>query len=110
MDTEMTLTKLPKILVREAGIPGIGVCIWRHDHSVDIAFKGTVGEFLSKEENQSGEWLIDGGWGSPPGPIKVRWEIDHWANFGFWPWDGSKVFLRSMAGIGIKTKEAAGGL
>lgn len=54
------------------------VCIWRIkgdplDDGADHARKCTVGEFLSQPENQAGTWLIDCGWGSPPGPIHVRW-------------------------------------
>jgi hypothetical protein len=32
-----------------------------------------VEQFLSKPENFGGTWLIDGGWGGPPGPIRVDW-------------------------------------
>lgn len=66
------------------------VCIWRknddplndgspHDRRL------TVGEFLSIPENQQGVWLIDGGWGGPPGPIHVRWDAEkkEWENGGF---------------------------
>ena len=66
------------------------VCIWRKfeddpDKKENYAYRGTVGEFLSKPENQSGTWLIDGGWGGPPGPIHVRWneETKEWKNGGF---------------------------
>ena len=72
-------------LARENG-GGYGfVCIWRKDRSIDISFKGTVGEWLSMPENQSGTWLIDGGWGGPPGAIHVRWDDDkkEWENGGF---------------------------
>lgn len=44
----------------------------------------SVGEFLSDPQNQSGTWLIDGGWGGPPGPIHVRWhESGYWENGGY---------------------------
>lgn len=45
----------------------------------------TVGEFLSKPENQSGTWFIDGGWGGPPGPIVVDWDDENkcWINQGY---------------------------
>jgi hypothetical protein len=69
---------LPKSLREEKGIPGVGICIWRKDRSVDFCGETTVEEFLSREENCSGEWLIDGGWGGPPGPIKVCWGGGSW--------------------------------
>ncbi|EPC6068888.1 hypothetical protein M8U49_06850 [Enterobacter hormaechei] len=54
------------------------VCIWRKkgdplDDGSNHARHCSVGEFLSIQENQKGEWLIDGGWGAPPGAIRVRW-------------------------------------
>jgi hypothetical protein len=33
----------------------------------------SVEQFLSEPENFGGTWLIDGGWGGPPGPIRVDW-------------------------------------
>jgi len=77
---------LSDVLRKEKGIPGIGVCIWRQDRSVEFCKYLPVEEFLSREENQSGEWLIDGGWGGPPGPIKVVWKDGKWENHGFPPW------------------------
>ena len=69
------------------------VCIWRRkgdplDDGTDHARKCTVEEWLSKPENFGGEWYIDGGWGGPPGPIKVRWDAaaKQWVNCGFPPW------------------------
>ncbi len=80
------LKKLHPTLIAENG-GGFGfVCIWRmpRDGS-DSARKCTVGDWLSRPENQSGTWLIDGGWGGPPGPIHVRWnEADQaWDNGGY---------------------------
>ena len=43
----------------------------------------TVGEFLLDPANQSGTWLIDGGWGGPPGPIYVRWNGTFWEHGGY---------------------------
>lgn len=45
----------------------------------------SVAEFLSNPANQVGTWLIDGGWGGPPGPIHVRWNAHKgvWENGGF---------------------------
>ncbi len=74
---------LSKSLLNERGMPGIGVAIWRKDRSQDYLVKTSVGEFLAKPENQSGTWLIDGGWGGPPGPIYVRWNGSDWENGGF---------------------------
>lgn len=82
--------QIGKNLANENGC-GFGfVCIWRKrndplDDKSDHARKMTVGEFLSKPENQQGVWLIDGGWGGPPGPIYVRWNnnISEWENGGF---------------------------
>lgn len=66
------------------------VSIWRQkddplDDNSDSARKCTVGEFLSQPKNQAGTWLIDGGWGGPPGPVHVRWneETKEWENGGF---------------------------
>lgn len=67
------LKNLPESLLKENGC-GLFVCIWRTDGSVDVSFKGSVQEWLIKPENQSGTWLIDGGWGGPPGPIHVKWD------------------------------------
>jgi hypothetical protein len=33
----------------------------------------TVEQFLGMPENFGGTWLIDGGWGGPPGPVRVDW-------------------------------------
>jgi len=83
------LNNLPKTLLDENG-GGFGfVCIWRAGQKEDSARKCTVGGFLSIEENQSGSWFIDGGWGGPPGPVMVRWDYDSkkWLNKGFPPHD-----------------------
>ncbi|MDE2101666.1 MAG: hypothetical protein KGL39_30750, partial [Patescibacteria group bacterium] len=74
---------LGETLSNERGMPGVGVCIWRPDGTEDHCVQTNVGEFLSRPENQSGTWLIDGGWGGPPGPIHVRWNGTDWDNGGF---------------------------
>jgi len=74
---------LSKALREEKGMPDIGVCIWRPDRSVEFCGVTTVEEFLSRSENCSGEWFIDGGWGGPPGPIKVIWLDGNWVSKGF---------------------------
>jgi len=79
------LRHLPKTLADENGA-GFGfVCIWRPKRSDGNHEASSVGEFLSRPENQSGTWLIDGGWGGPPGPIHVRWNDAEaaWENGGF---------------------------
>lgn len=79
------LKNLPAVLIEENGA-GFGfVCIWRRGDSGASARKCTVGEWLSQAENQSGTWLIDGGWGGPPGPIHVRWSDERgaWENGGY---------------------------
>jgi len=79
-------SSLPDSLRNENG-SGFGfVCIWRIDDEGEDARTCTVEEWLSKPENFGGEWLIDGGWGGPPGPIKVRWDGEKWQNLGFPPW------------------------
>lgn len=63
------------------------VCVWRPDqHTGEDARKGTLAQWLTRPENQSGQWLIDGGWGGPPGPVCVRWdeETHQWRNRGYW--------------------------
>lgn len=76
--------QIGETLAKENGC-GAGVCIWRQDNSIDVLFNGTVKEWLSREENQSGLWLIDGGWGGPPGAVHVRWneETGEWENGGY---------------------------
>ncbi|WDQ26702.1 hypothetical protein phiKPNH21_00090 [Klebsiella phage phi_KPN_H2] len=82
--------QIGKELAAEDG-GGFGfVCIWREkgdplDDGSDHARHCSVGEFLSRPENQKGKWLIDGGWGGPPGPIHVQWneETNEWENGGF---------------------------
>lgn len=80
---------LPPTLVRENG-GGFGfVCIWRRGDNGESARRCTVGEFLSLPETRGGSWYIDGGWGGPPGPIRVDWDesVAAWRNRGFPPWD-----------------------
>lgn len=82
------LRNLPKTLIDENGGSFGYVCIWRSPKDDDdYARKCSVGEFLSKKENQSGTWYIDGGWGGPPGPIRVDWDEQNqcWINKGFPP-------------------------
>ena len=71
-------------LANETGMRGIGVSICRRGINSKCV-KCSVAEFLMRHENQSGMWLIDGGWGGPPGPIVVRWndEANEWENGGF---------------------------
>lgn len=71
-----------------SGVPEYaGLHIWRPDRSEEHVFRGkSVGEFLDDASNQSGAWLIDGGWFGPPGPIRVRWVDGEWVNDGFPPW------------------------
>lgn len=83
-DRPEKLRALPEILTSETGFPGIGVAIWREGENCSCR-KMSVGEFLSLPENQSGSWLIDGGWGGPPGPLVVQWGQDGaWRLLGFW--------------------------
>ena len=80
------LKNLPQDLIDESGGSFGFVCIWRKDDKGSHARDGiAVGEWLSRPENQSGTWLIDGGWGGPPGPIHVRWnDQEHaWENGGY---------------------------
>jgi len=84
--------KLPINLRAENG--GGFVCIWRKkddplNDGSDCARKCTVDDWLSIASNCCGEWYIDGGWGGPPGPIKVRWDdvAKQWINCGFPPWN-----------------------
>ena len=80
------LYRLPQALIEERGTPEVGVAISRSGGKV-VYVKYSVGEFLSQPENMSGEWYIDGGWGGPPGPIKVVWNGHYWENHGFPPWN-----------------------
>lgn len=75
------LCLLPDSLKDEAGMPSVGVAIWRRGE-VSTPREGTVGEFLERPDNQSGTWLIDGGWGGPPGPVEVDWIDGAWVDQG----------------------------
>lgn len=76
---------LSKSLREETGMPsGVSIIRWGvHTPCV----KTSVEEFLSRPENQSGAWFIDGGWGGPPGRIKVEWHNGQWVDRGFPPYD-----------------------
>lgn len=75
------LGQLRKQLIEEAGLGCFSVAIWRRGHN-PLMWDGTVGEFLERSDNQSGTWLIDGGWGGPPGPIEVDWIDGEWIDQG----------------------------
>lgn len=78
------LEYLPEFLINESGLnPTIGVEFSRFHSEQVIYHTGTVGEFLSNPINQYGLWLIDGGWGGPPGPRAVRWDGTRWEDLGF---------------------------
>jgi len=81
----MVLQRLPQALIEESGA-GF-VCITRGDSTESWTWYSTVGEFLSQPENMSGSWYIDGGWGGPPGPVRVDWDGEKWINKGFPPHD-----------------------
>ena len=80
---DASLRYLSPTLIHEDG--GGFVCIWRREDAASSARAGTVGEWLSIPAHQHGEWLINGGWGGPPGPITVRWDeaTQAWQNLGF---------------------------
>lgn len=82
-DRVRSLTGLGNSLVEETGMPGVGVNIWRRGEGRWPLWRGTVGAFLSRPEYQNGTWLIDGGWGGPPGPIEVDWVDGRWVNQGY---------------------------
>ena len=79
---------LGETLSNERGMPGVGVYIWRPDRTEKHCVQTSVGEFLSRPENQSGIWLIDGGWGGPPGTIHVQWNGTDW---DMWSWLSNRV-------------------
>jgi hypothetical protein len=92
MKTEIE-TQIGKVLANEKGGTLGFVCIWRKandplDDGLACDRKCSVWEFLSNPKNQKGTWLIDGGWGGPPGPIHVRWNDNkkEWENGGFCGW------------------------
>jgi hypothetical protein len=69
-------------------MPDRGISIWRGDGSVSVYVQGGfLYEFLSSPKNHGGQWFIDGGWGGPPGPVRVTWDNDHWRYDGFPPHD-----------------------
>jgi hypothetical protein len=101
-ETSDVCARLPESLRRESGSPSIGVALWRPDRPLGEPAKwhvGTVEEFLSRPENQSGIWLIDGGWGGPPGPLTVAWTGKDWENCGWWAGDG-RGLARRIVGEG----------
>lgn len=74
------------MLLRESGQERWHCAIWRKGNNREHGtYRSgmTVGEFLLDPANQSGTWLIDGGWGGPPGPIYVRWNGTAWEDGGF---------------------------
>ncbi|KKN88154.1 hypothetical protein LCGC14_0252260 [marine sediment metagenome] len=79
----LTANGLPTTLAAETGTLGVGVAIWRRGEGRGPMWKGTVGEFLNRSDYQSGTWLIDGGWGGPPGPIEVDWVDGQWVSQGY---------------------------
>lgn len=85
------LRALPVRLCEERGMPDVGVAIWRPDRSEEVMWHGTVGEFLGDPLRLSGRWLIDGGWGGPPGPVAVEWDGEAWRNLGFPPYAEKSV-------------------
>ena len=77
---------LPEELRNESGGLFGFVAIGRPEQDEDCCRHGvTVEEFLSKPENFGGTWLIDGGWGGPPGPIRVDWlnSQSRWQSRGY---------------------------
>lgn len=82
MLTAPPLCRLPGSLKDEAGMLGSGVAIWRRGEECTM-WHATVGEFLDRPDTQGGTWLIDGGWGGPPGPLEVDWIDGVWINQGF---------------------------
>lgn len=62
-----------------------GVVIKRKGERDAPIYHGPVRDWLSRPDNHSGTWLIDGGWGGPPGHIHVTWndETKAWDNEGF---------------------------
>lgn len=82
--------RLPESLRRESG--GGFVCIWRPDRQTGEPSDRhgiTVEDWLSRSENYGGIWLIDGGWGGPPGPLTVAWTGVDWEPCGYWAGDGA---------------------
>jgi hypothetical protein len=51
------------------------VAIWRPGRIGNDCYRHevTVEQFLGMPGNFGGTWLIDGGWGGPPGPVRVDW-------------------------------------
>lgn len=82
------LRNLSKSLIEERGM-SCGVAISRKDQREGYMRMVSVGEFLADPTNQSGSWYIDGGWGGPPGPIRVDWDpfASAWFSRGFPPHD-----------------------
>jgi hypothetical protein len=72
-------------ILAETGMPGRGACVSRPDKS-EKHWTGdkSVGALLENPEMQSGAWLIDGGWGAPPGPVCVEWKDGRWVGRGYW--------------------------
>ena len=97
-----TVACLSETLRKEdgGGFGSVVICRAKGDplgDDFDSARKCTVEEWLLKPENQSGEWFIDGGWGGPPGPIKVKWDGEKWINKGFPPWGKIRDLTRASS-------------
>lgn len=81
--------QIGETLAKERGGEYGFLCIWRKKGDPlddgSCVRNCSVEDWLGRPENQVGTWLIDGGWGGPPGPIYVRWNEDseEWENGGF---------------------------
>jgi hypothetical protein len=72
-------------ILAETGMPGLGARVSRPDKSKEYwTGDKNVGVLLAKPEMQSGAWLVDGGWGAPPGPLCVEWQGGRWIGRGYW--------------------------
>lgn len=77
---------IPKQILEEKGMPSVGVCFWREDRREPTKTAKSVKEFLEDPANQKGFWLMDGGWGGPPGPVVLKYHrfMGVWTFHGYW--------------------------
>jgi len=87
MTQDLTYSLIPDQVMKEKGMPPIGIVMWAlgrssHSHSFDTIKNGL--EYFLRLGKYS--VLADGGWGGPPGPWLFHWNAKHnlWTFGGYY--------------------------